>query len=71
MDYLPKDPAILVSNVNILPRDEVFDMLESQCYVGDSFSDLLSLALYCGRFAQYYKKISCEKCLMFHSLYFL
>ena len=42
MDYLPKDPAILVSSVrsalplgsskNMLLRDEVFDSLESLCY---------------------------------------
>ena len=27
MDYLPKDPAILVSSVNMLLRDEEFDTL--------------------------------------------
>ena len=32
MDYLPKDPAILVSSVNMLLRDEEFDCLESLCY---------------------------------------
>ena len=32
MEYLPKDPAILVSSVNMLPRDEEFDTLESLCY---------------------------------------
>ena len=32
MDYLPKDPAILVSSVNMLLRDEEFDKLESLCY---------------------------------------
>ena len=30
--YLPKDPAILVSSVNMLLRDEEFDTLESLCY---------------------------------------
>ena len=29
MEYLPKDPAILVSSVNMLLRDEEFDTLES------------------------------------------
>ena len=29
MDYLPKDPAILVSNINMLLRDEEFDTLET------------------------------------------
>ena len=33
MDFLPKDPAILVSSVNMLLRDEEFDTLESLCYV--------------------------------------
>ena len=32
MDYLPKDPAILVSSVNMLLRDEEYDCLESLCY---------------------------------------
>ena len=32
MDYLPKDPAILVSSVNMLLRDEEFDTQESLCY---------------------------------------
>ncbi len=32
MDYLPSDPAILVSSVNMLLRDEEFDTLESLCY---------------------------------------
>ena len=27
MDYLPKEPAILVSSVNMLLRDEEFDTL--------------------------------------------
>lgn len=32
MDHLPQDPAILVSSVNMLLRDEEFDSLESLCY---------------------------------------
>ena len=32
MDFLPNDPAILVSSVNMLLRDEEFDSLESLCY---------------------------------------
>ena len=32
MDYLPTDPAILVSSINMLLRDEEFDSLESLCY---------------------------------------
>ena len=31
MEYLPKDPAILVSSVNMLLRDEEYDTLESLC----------------------------------------
>ena len=30
MDYLPKDPAILVSSVNMLLRDEEFDTLRTR-----------------------------------------
>ena len=32
MEYLPKDPAILVSSINMLLRDEEFDTLETLCY---------------------------------------
>ncbi|MBQ9285122.1 MAG: DUF4250 domain-containing protein [Bacteroidaceae bacterium] len=32
MDYLPTDPAILVSSINMLLRDEEFDTLESLCF---------------------------------------
>ena len=32
MEYLPKDPAILVSSINMLLRDEEFDSLESLCF---------------------------------------
>lgn len=32
MDHLPKDPAILVSSVNMLLRDEEFDSLQSLGY---------------------------------------
>ena len=32
MQYLPQDPAILVSSINMLLRDEEFDSLESLCY---------------------------------------
>lgn len=32
MEFLPKDPGILVSSINMLLRDEEFDSLESLCY---------------------------------------
>lgn len=32
MEYLPQDPAILVSSINMLLRDGEFDSLESLCY---------------------------------------
>lgn len=32
MEYLPKEPVILVSAVNMLLRDGEFDSLESLCY---------------------------------------
>lgn len=35
MDYLPQDPMILVSSVNMLLRDEEYDTLESLCYAFD------------------------------------
>ena len=31
MDYLPNDPMMLVSSVNMLLRDDEFDDLESLC----------------------------------------
>ena len=31
MDYLPNDPMMLVSSVNMLLRDDEFDSLESLC----------------------------------------
>ena len=39
MDYLPKDPAILVSSVNMLLRDEEFDTLEYLYGHGFVYSD--------------------------------
>ncbi|MBQ7180241.1 MAG: DUF4250 domain-containing protein [Bacteroidaceae bacterium] len=35
MEYLPQDPAILVSSINMLLRDEEFDSLESLCNAFD------------------------------------
>jgi len=32
MEYLPTDPHILVSSINMLLRDDEFDSLESLCY---------------------------------------
>lgn len=32
MEFLPKDPAILVSSINMLLRDGEFDSLEALCY---------------------------------------
>lgn len=31
MEYLPKNPAILVSSINMLLRDEEYESLESLC----------------------------------------
>lgn len=31
MEYLPKDPNMLVSSINMLLRDDEFDTLESLC----------------------------------------
>lgn len=41
MDYLPKDPAILVSSVNMLLRDGEFDTLESLCENFDETADAI------------------------------
>lgn len=35
MDFLPNDPDILISSINMLLRDEEFDSLESLCYAFD------------------------------------
>lgn len=39
MEYLPQDPNILVSSINMLLRDEEFDSLESLCYNFDREPD--------------------------------
>jgi len=50
MDYLPQNPAILVSSINMLLRDEEFDSLESLCYAfntePEKIKDYLSEAGY-------------------------
>ena len=45
MEYLPKDPAILVSSINMLLRDEEFDTLESLCCFYDREVDELKNTL--------------------------
>ena len=45
MDYLPKDPAILVSSANMLLRDKEFDSLESLCYNFNEDVDKLKASL--------------------------
>ena len=39
MDHLPHDPAILVSSINMLLRDDEFDSLESLCNYFDRDTD--------------------------------
>ena len=46
MDKLPQDPAILVSSVNMLLRDEEFDSLESLCYNFNEDVDKLKARLH-------------------------
>lgn len=41
MDHLPTDPAILVSAVNMLLRDDEFDNLEQLCYHFGTTADAL------------------------------
>ena len=45
MDHLPQDPAILVSSINMLLRDEEFDTLESLCASFDEEIDGLKARL--------------------------
>ncbi len=45
MDHLPQDPAMLVSAVNMLLRDDEFDTLESLCYYFDREPAELQAAL--------------------------
>ena len=35
MDFLPHEPAILVSTINMFLRDEEYDSLKSLCYCYD------------------------------------
>ena len=46
MDNLPKDPAILVSSVNMLLRDGEFDSLESLCHAFGRDPDELKADLF-------------------------
>ena len=39
MDYLPKDPTMLVSSINMLLRDDEYDTLESLCNAFDRDPD--------------------------------
>lgn len=41
MDKLPKDPAILVSAVNMYLRDEEFNTLDSLCFCYNTTADKL------------------------------
>ena len=36
MDHLPQNPAILVSSINMMLRDEEYYSLESLCYAFDT-----------------------------------
>lgn len=46
MEQLPKTPAILVSSINMLLRDEEYDSLESLCYAFDRDPQKLKDYLY-------------------------
>lgn len=45
MDKLPKDPAILVSAVNMYLRDREFDSLDALCFCYDTKADDLKAYL--------------------------
>lgn len=46
MDYLPQNPAILVSSINMLLRDEEFESLESLCYNFNTEPEKIKAVLY-------------------------
>ncbi len=46
MEYLPNDPAMLVSSINMLLRDDEFDSLESLCCYFDREIDELKKYLF-------------------------
>lgn len=46
MDCLPKNPAILVSSINMLLRDEEFDSLDSLCSYYDTDPAQIKAYLY-------------------------
>ncbi|MCR5050001.1 MAG: DUF4250 domain-containing protein [Paludibacteraceae bacterium] len=45
MDHLPHNPAILVSSINMLLRDDEFESLESLCSYYDTTSDEIKASL--------------------------
>lgn len=46
MDYLPQDPAMMVSSINMLLRDDEFDTLESLCNYFDKEPALVKAYLH-------------------------
>lgn len=46
MEHLPKDPAILVSSINMLLRDDEFDTLETLCYNFDETPEHIKAVLH-------------------------
>lgn len=46
MDQLPQNPAILVSSINMLLRDDEFDTLEALCCCFDRDIDELKATLH-------------------------
>lgn len=54
MEYLPKDPAILVSSINMLLRDGEYDSLRQLCYAfGRDEKELLE---YLGKYGYVYSE---------------
>jgi hypothetical protein len=45
MEFLPKNPAILVSSINMLLRDEEFDSLELLCNHFDTDQETIKATL--------------------------
>ena len=59
MDHLPQNPAILVSSVNMLLRDEEFDSLETLCYAYDQEPEQLKDYLFANGFVCIIAKTNC------------
>lgn len=54
MDFLPNDPAILVSSINMLLRDEEYESLEQLCYAFNR--DVAEVKAYLAKYGYVYSE---------------